>query len=134
VIRPTPHSPLRRALAVLLASAAATATLPAQDATARAPRRAPGLAGLPVADSDAWYARDIAARRAPVDEAAFARQFRHDTARVNGVAVHYVTGGRGAPLVLLHGFTGTWHSYRRVMPALAEHCGTCSPRTSIRFS
>ena len=120
-MRLTNRSPLRRALAlaVLLASAGAVGSLPAQNATAGAPRRAVGLAGMPVPDSDAWYARDLAARRAPVDEAAFARQFRHDTVRVNGVAVHYVTGGRGAPLVLLHGWTQTWRAWRRVMPALA---------------
>jgi pimeloyl-ACP methyl ester carboxylesterase len=38
---------------------------------------------------------------------------------VNGVRLHYVIGGRGAPLVLLPGYPETWWEYRKVMPALA---------------
>lgn len=37
----------------------------------------------------------------------------------NGVRLHYVTGGEGPPLVLLHGWPETWWEYRKVMPALA---------------
>lgn len=45
----------------------------------------------------------------------------HHTATVNGVRLHYVTAGRGEPLVLLHGLPQTWYEWRRVMPRLAEH-------------
>lgn len=38
---------------------------------------------------------------------------------MNGVRLHYVIGGRGAPLVLLPGYPETWWEYRKVMPALA---------------
>ena len=41
-------------------------------------------------------------------------------AEVNGVRLHYVTGGEGEPLVLLPGWPETWWEYRKVMPALAE--------------
>lgn len=41
----------------------------------------------------------------------------------NGVAISYVDRGRGAPVVLLHGFTGSWQRHFErsgVMPALEE--------------
>lgn len=37
----------------------------------------------------------------------------------NGIQLHYVIGGDGPPLVLLHGWPETWWEYRKVMPALA---------------
>ncbi|MEV4119693.1 alpha/beta hydrolase [Micromonospora sp. NPDC049645] len=40
-------------------------------------------------------------------------------AEVNGVRLHYVAGGRGEPLILLHGWPQTWWEYHKVMPALA---------------
>ncbi|HEX7307602.1 alpha/beta hydrolase [Lentzea sp.] len=45
--------------------------------------------------------------------------FQHNYAQVNGVRLHYVTGGRGAPLVLLPGWPQTWWLYNKVLPALA---------------
>ncbi|GAA1020647.1 hydrolase [Acrocarpospora pleiomorpha] len=41
-------------------------------------------------------------------------------ADVNGVRMHYVTGGTGEPLVLLHGWPQSWYAWRGIMPALAE--------------
>jgi len=55
------------------------------------------------------------------DAMSFARTFTHHTATVNGVRLHYVTGGEGDPVVLLHGFPETWYAWRQVMPALAKH-------------
>ena len=34
--------------------------------------------------------------------------------------LHYVTGGHGPPLILLHGFPQDWQEYRAIMPALAK--------------
>ncbi|GAA0485568.1 alpha/beta fold hydrolase [Streptomyces stramineus] len=45
--------------------------------------------------------------------------FSSEYADVNGVRLHYVTGGHGEPLVLLPGWPETWWEYRKVMPALA---------------
>ncbi|WP_424889386.1 alpha/beta fold hydrolase [Streptomyces sp. XH2] len=45
--------------------------------------------------------------------------FTSEYAEVNGVRLHYVTGGQGDPLVLLPGWPETWWEYRKVMPALA---------------
>lgn len=47
--------------------------------------------------------------------------FRNGYAQVNGVRLHYVAGGRGAPLVLLPGWPQTWWSFHKIMPALAVH-------------
>lgn len=46
--------------------------------------------------------------------------FGHEFADVDGVRMHYVTGGTGPPLVLLHGWPQTWFAWRGIMPALAE--------------
>ncbi|MFI6032004.1 alpha/beta fold hydrolase [Amycolatopsis magusensis] len=51
----------------------------------------------------------------------FTERFRHEFADVDGVRLHYVTGGHGPALVLLHGWPQTWYSWRGIMPALAEH-------------
>ncbi|UJW31650.1 alpha/beta hydrolase [Saccharothrix sp. AJ9571] len=51
----------------------------------------------------------------------FAERFRHEFADVDGVRLHYVTGGEGPALVLLHGWPQTWYSWRGIMPALADH-------------
>jgi pimeloyl-ACP methyl ester carboxylesterase len=45
--------------------------------------------------------------------------FKHNYAQVNGVRLHYVTGGRGEPLLLLPGWPQTWWLYNKIMPALA---------------
>ncbi|MEV6694574.1 alpha/beta hydrolase [Micromonospora sp. NPDC051196] len=47
------------------------------------------------------------------------RGFSSRYADVNGVRLHYVIGGTGAPLVLLHGWPQTWWGFHKVMPALA---------------
>jgi pimeloyl-ACP methyl ester carboxylesterase len=47
--------------------------------------------------------------------------FSHHMAVVNGVQIHYVIGGHGAPVVLLHGWPETWYEWRHEMPALAKN-------------
>ena len=47
--------------------------------------------------------------------------FSHHMASVNGIQLHYVTGGHGDPIVLLHGWPQTWYEWRHVMPALAKN-------------
>jgi pimeloyl-ACP methyl ester carboxylesterase len=53
--------------------------------------------------------------------------FTHQTARVNGGRLHYVIGGQGFPLVLLHGWPETWYEWRKIMPALAEKYTVIAP-------
>ncbi|WP_406631064.1 alpha/beta fold hydrolase [Amycolatopsis sp. WGS_07] len=55
------------------------------------------------------------------DDPAFQGTFRHEFADVNGVRMHYVTGGSGSPVVLIHGWPQTWYGWWPVMPALAKH-------------
>lgn len=62
---------------------------------------------------------------APTDT--FDGTFSHHTAGANGVRLHYVMGGRGDPVVLLHGWTQTWRGWRKVMPALAERHTVIAP-------
>ena len=47
--------------------------------------------------------------------------FSHHTATVNGIQLHYVIGGKGDPVVLLHGWPETWYAWHRVMPDLAKN-------------
>ena len=42
------------------------------------------------------------------------------TASVNDTAIHYVRGGRGPTVVLLHGFPQSWYEWRRIMPRLSK--------------
>ena len=55
------------------------------------------------------------------DEESFSQTFTHHTAIVNGVRLHYVTGGHGDAVVLLHGRPTSWYEWRPVMPLLAHH-------------
>jgi pimeloyl-ACP methyl ester carboxylesterase len=47
--------------------------------------------------------------------------FSHRTASVNGIQLHYVIGGHGDPVVLLHGWPETWNAWHKIMPALARN-------------
>jgi pimeloyl-ACP methyl ester carboxylesterase len=86
-------------VAVALATACTTAEPPSLPATD---------AAVPAFDS------------ATHDDAEFNSRFRHETADVDGVRMHYVTGGTGEPLVLLHGWPQSWFAWREIMPALAD--------------
>src|SRR5271170_3874131 len=39
---------------------------------------------------------------------------------VDGVRLHYLTAGAGAPIVLLHGYAQTSHMWRPLIPELAK--------------
>jgi triacylglycerol esterase/lipase EstA (alpha/beta hydrolase family) len=47
--------------------------------------------------------------------------FSHHMASVNSIQLHYVIGGHGNPIVLIHGWPQTWYEWRHVMPALAKN-------------
>lgn len=53
--------------------------------------------------------------------------FHHATAKVNGIRLHYVTAGKGEPLLLLHGYLGTWYTWRKVIPFLANDFRVIAP-------
>lgn len=45
--------------------------------------------------------------------------FSHRYAEVNGTRLHYVVGGEGPAVVLVHGWPYTWAEWRKLMPRLA---------------
>jgi pimeloyl-ACP methyl ester carboxylesterase len=53
--------------------------------------------------------------------------FSHHMATVNGIQMHYVIGGQGDPVVLVHGWPETWYSWRHVMPTLAKNYTVIAP-------
>ncbi|MBB4698847.1 alpha/beta fold hydrolase [Sphaerisporangium siamense] len=55
-----------------------------------------------------------------VGRAKFDPSFTHGRVPVDGGVLHYVRGGSGPALVLLHGWPQTWWEWRKVMPALAR--------------
>src|SRR5262245_42862971 len=57
---------------------------------------------------------------APNLPAGFASTFASRYVNANGVRLHAVVGGKGRPLLLVHGWPQTWYQWRLVMPALAR--------------
>ncbi|MEU9337089.1 alpha/beta fold hydrolase [Streptomyces sp. NPDC048290] len=55
------------------------------------------------------------------DDPASANTFQHEFTDVDGVRMHYVTGGSGTPVVLIHGWPQTWYGWWPIMPELAKH-------------
>jgi pimeloyl-ACP methyl ester carboxylesterase len=47
--------------------------------------------------------------------------FQHHRDNVNGITMHYVKGGEGDAIVLLHGWPQTWYEWRGLMPILAKN-------------
>jgi pimeloyl-ACP methyl ester carboxylesterase len=58
----------------------------------------------------------------PIDPAVaeLGEGFVSGTADVNGTTLHYVRGGAGAAVILLHGFPQDWYEFHEVMPRLAQ--------------
>lgn len=46
--------------------------------------------------------------------------FESKFAQVNGTRLHYVRGGSGPAIILLHGFPEDWYEFRLMMPRLAK--------------
>lgn len=65
------------------------------------------------------YARWLVKRSEDLDLADIAKP--GDTARLDGVAIHYVDTGQGPPLILIHGLGGCMYNFRYNIPVLAEH-------------
>lgn len=53
--------------------------------------------------------------------------FHHAYAQVNQIRLHYVMGGQGEPVVLLHGFPQTWYEWARIMPRLSQRFTVIAP-------
>jgi hypothetical protein len=61
--------------------------------------------------------------------------FVSKTAHVHGTTLHYVRGGTGPAVILLHGFPQDWYEFHPIMPRLAQHftviAGSCTPSLRI---
>ena len=53
--------------------------------------------------------------------------FSNQYAIVNGVKIHYVIGGHGTPLMLVHGFPQNWYMWNRLLPELSKHFTVICP-------
>jgi pimeloyl-ACP methyl ester carboxylesterase len=53
--------------------------------------------------------------------------FKSKMAHVNGINIHYVIGGSGEPLVLVHGFGQNWYMWNRLLPELSKHFTVIAP-------
>jgi pimeloyl-ACP methyl ester carboxylesterase len=84
-------------------------------------RRLLSLALLLLASCAALAQTSLAQTSDRFDAKAFGKQFRHATVMVRGTKLHYVTGGKGEPVVLVGGWPESWYAWRKVMPRLAEH-------------
>jgi pimeloyl-ACP methyl ester carboxylesterase len=49
------------------------------------------------------------------------------TAEIDGVKLHYLTAGRGTPLILLHGYAETSLMWKPIIPVLAERFTVIAP-------
>ena len=54
-------------------------------------------------------------------------QWNHHYADLPGLRAHYVRHGRGMPLILQHGWPEFWYTWRKNVPALAEHFDVIAP-------
>ncbi|MFD4633943.1 alpha/beta fold hydrolase [Streptomyces sp. NPDC058284] len=122
--RPLPRRRLlgAGALALSLTVGSAVGWNALDGSAAAAPPPATAATTAPAASYDA------ARKHGAEFNATFERKF----AKVRGVRMHYVTGGRGPALVLLHGWPQTWFEWRKVMPALAKRHTVYALRTYSR--
>lgn len=54
------------------------------------------------------------------DQSTLGPGFTSSVVRANGVDLHYVRGGSGPAVILVHGFPEDWSEWRHVMPILAK--------------
>ena len=45
----------------------------------------------------------------------------HKKDLVNNITLHYVIGGHGDPILLLHGWPETWYEWRHIIPQLIDN-------------
>ena len=54
-------------------------------------------------------------------------ELTHHFADLSQLRMHYVTAGKGEPVVLLHGWPQTWYAWRDVIPLLAKNYFVVAP-------
>src|SRR5258707_3573060 len=85
-------------------------------------RRLPHLISFPLSILLGWVAylsqAHAQGKMSPLPTG-LGKEFASETARVNGITLHYVRGG-GPAVILIHGFPQDWFEYRAIMPRLAK--------------
>jgi len=66
-------------------------------------------------------------RSAPAHAQAGEKVIVSRTAKIEGVKLHYLTAGHGAPLILLHGYAETSRMWRPIIPLMAERFRVIAP-------
>ncbi len=84
------------------------------------PRTWKAWAVIVVAACAAIHGQSSLKQTADAAVAALGSGFVSDTVRVNGATLHYVRGGAGPVVILLHGFPEDWYAYHRIMPLLTR--------------
>ena len=107
-VMPTFRRPTRREVLATGAATIVTSLLPHQHATAAQA----SSGGVPTGPGSVLGAPNL--------PAGFANTFASRYVDANGVRLHAVVGGKGRPLLLVHGWPQTWYQWRLVMPALAH--------------
>lgn len=69
----------------------------------------------------------IAAPIFAADEFPIPRGFTSEYRTIDGVRLHYVTGGNGPLVYLVHGFGQSWYEWRQLMPELAKSHRVVAP-------
>ena len=62
----------------------------------------------------------VLAQPAPAEEFPLPAGFTGAIREVDGVKLHYVAGGQGPVVLLVHGFGQTWYEWHQLMPLLAR--------------
>jgi len=66
------------------------------------------------------FGQNVGERRANAAVEQLGSGFDSRVLKVNGITVHYVRGGQGPPVILLHGFPQDWFEFHSIMPRLAK--------------
>ena len=64
--------------------------------------------------------RAEAQAHASPEETGLGKDFVSSFATVNGTTIHYMRGGKGPAVILIHGFPQDWYEYHAVTPRLAK--------------
>ncbi|MFE2541038.1 alpha/beta fold hydrolase [Actinacidiphila glaucinigra] len=95
------------------------------------PRRNRRLLGAALAVAVALGVTTFTTNAAPASASSAGERlpagFSEHKTRVAGIGLHYVIGGHGPTLLLLHGYPQTWYEWHGIMPALARHYTVIAP-------
>jgi haloacetate dehalogenase len=83
-----------------------------------------GLKAVSAGTVSAAALRPAVPQAAPSATSAFFPGFKPGTLEGSGATIHYVSGGSGSPVLLLHGYPENHLMWRKVAPALAQNFTT----------